>query len=433
MKELIEELYLTNRGFVTTDYQECLKYIDEHKLSLDYRKFKSGREIWDSWIVPKKWMVNHAYVKADGTKILSFSDHPLHLISYSDSYEGWISRKELIKHIHTHPDNPEAIPWHFRLNYRPWDSEWGFCASQEFVDSLNRDEYYVSIDTRFQDDEMVVAEHHLPGKRDDTIVLMAHLDHTGMANDDLSGVAVGIEIIRRLQELPERRYSYKFLIVQELIGSAAYLEEFTKQASDFVYGIFLEMLGNDNRLLLQRSFNGNSKLDAVAERVLKTSVSEFDTDGFRAQIGNDELILESPGYEIPTISLLRGPYPEYHTHLDNPSIIHEERLKEAVSYVLDVIDILEKDFIPIRNFQGLPSLANPKYDLYLDPKTLPDVEVGKEGKLDSFRDRIFRHLDSRQSVFDIAQHFGLQFDFVYSYLQRFEKKDLIQSKPPVEY
>lgn len=432
MKELIEELYLTNRGFVTDDYQKCLDYIDENELELTYHQFQSGREIWDSWVIPKKWSVDHAYVETEEERLLSFADHPLHLISYSDSYEGWVSREELVEHIHTHPEDPNAIPWHFRLNYRPWDSEWGFCASQEFVNSLDREEYYVSIDTTFEEDEMIVAEHHLPGNSDETIVLMAHLDHTGMANDDLSGVAVGIELMRRLQELPDRRYSYKFLIVQEMIGSAAYLEEFSNRASDFIYGIFLEMLGNDNRLLLQRTFHGNSKLDAVAERVLETSISDFEVDGFRSQIGNDELILESPGFEIPTISLLRGPYPEYHTHFDDPSIINEQRLEEAVSYVLEVIEIFETDFVPIRDFRGIPSLANPKYDLYLDPNELPDVEVGNDGQLDLFRNLVFRHLDTDQSVFDIAHDFGLRFDFVHSYLKDFENKNLINSKLPDE-
>jgi aminopeptidase-like protein len=224
-----------------------------------------------------------------------------------------------------------------------------------------------------------------------------------------------------------------------MLGSAAYLEEFAERAADFVYGIFLEMLGNDNRLLLQRTFDGNSKLDAVAERVLKTSVPEFEIDGFRAQVGNDELVFESPGYEIPTISVLRGPYPEYHTHFDDPSIIEESRLEAAVDYVLDVMDILENDFVPLRAFSGLPSLANPKYDLYIDPRkdgvhldddVLPDVEIAGEGEIDLFRNRVFRYLDGDHSVFDIAREFGLTFEFVESYLREFEDKDLVRAELP---
>jgi transposase len=60
------------------------------------------------------------------------------------------------------------------------------------------------------------------------------------------------------------------------------------------------------------------------------------------------------------------------------------------------------------------------------------VEVGQDGGYDLFRNRLFRHLDSDKSVFDIANRFGLQFDFVYSYLQEFENKGLIDSEPPAE-
>jgi aminopeptidase-like protein len=344
-----------------------------------------------------------------------------------------------VDHIYTHPENPAAIPWHFRLNYRPWDSEWGFCASQEFVDSLNQEEYYVSIETSFTEDTMTVAEHHLPGERDETILLIAHLDHTGMANDDLSGVSAGIELMQRLSNRSDRRYSYKLLLVQEMLGSAAYLEEFRSRTADFIYGIFLEMLGNDNRLLLQQTFTGESKLDAIAKHVLKSELTDSEVGEFRQQLGNDELILESPGYEIPTVSVLRGPYPEYHTHFDDPSIIHQEQLEEAVSFVIDIVDVLENDFVPLRKFHGIPSLANPKYDLYIDPRENdiyldedgdPDVEIRSTGGLDRFRNRLFRYLDGDHSAFDIAAEFNLRFDFVEHYLREFERKDLITSTTP---
>ena len=432
MKDLIEELYLTNRSFVTEDYETCLEYIDENELSLTYHEYPSGTEIWDSWVIPQKWSVNHAYVEADGELILSFEDHPLHLIGYSDSFEGWVTREELTDHIHTH-DNPDAIPWHFRQNYRPWDSEWGFCASQQFVDSLGDDEYYVSIDTSFESGAMTVAEHYLPGELDETIVFIAHLDHTGMANDDLSGVAAGIEIMRRLQNREERRYSYKLLLVQEMIGSAAYLADHDEAASTFKFGVFLEMLGNDNRLLLQESFTGDSRLDAIARHTLEALDVETERDGFRAQIGNDEAVFESPGFEVPTISVSRFPYPEYHTHFDDPSIIHEDQLEGGVSYVLDIVDILERDFVPTRTFKGLPSFANPKYDLYLDPHDLPNVEATPNSDLDGFRDRMVRYLEGDHSAFDIAQEFGLEFDFVCSYLRKFEEKDLVETEPVPVY
>jgi len=429
MKDLIEELYLTNRAFVTDDYQACLDYIDANELPLDYHEFQSGHEVWDSWVVPQKWTVNHAYIEADGERILSFDDHPLHLIAYSDSFEGRISREQLVDHVHTDSDDPDAIPWHYTLNYRPWKSEWGFCASQRFVESLDRDEYYVSIDTTFEDDVMTVAEHHLPGASEDTIVVMAHLDHTGMANDDLSGVAAGVELLQRLRDREDRTYSYKLLLVQERLGSAAYLERFAEEVENFVCGVFLEMLGNDNRLVLQRTFTGDTKLDAVAEHVFEVEVDSGAVGEFLSYIGNDELMLEAPGYEIPTISVNRFPYPEYHTHFDDPTIISEEQLEDAVTSVETIIDILENDFVPIREFSGIPSLANPKYDLYLTSEAVDD-DVGRDEAIGEFRTRVFRTLDGDLSAFDIARQFGLEFEFVRSYLREFEEKGLIRTERP---
>ena len=70
MKDIIEELYLTNRSFVTDDYDYCLNYIDENILPLNVHKFASGKEIWDSWVIPPKWSVNHAFIKKNGKEII---------------------------------------------------------------------------------------------------------------------------------------------------------------------------------------------------------------------------------------------------------------------------------------------------------------------------------------------------------------------------
>ncbi len=429
MKEIIEELYLTNRAFITDDYDKCLRYIDENILPLEYHEYPSGKEIWNSWIVPKKWIVKEAYVETDGKRIVDFADHPLHLINYSDPFEGHVSVEELKNHLYHHPEIPEAIPFHFRLNYRPWDSEWGFCVSKELYDELNKDEYYVKIDTEFEDGQLKVGEHHLEGEKEDTILLVAHLDHTGMVEDDLSGVVVGLEVMNRLRERKNTKYSYKLLIVPEILGSAAYLEENESLPENVKYGIFLEMLGLENRLALQKSFEEDTRMDRIAEYVLERGRDEYKIDGFRKVICNDELIFESPGYEIPMISISRYPYPEYHTHLDNPEITSEDRLQESVEYILSILDIFEKDFTPIRKFKGIPSLANPKYDLYIDPgqPAVAGTTIISEN-LKVFRDTLFRYLEGEHSVFDIAEEFDLPFDYVLEYFKKFKDKKLINIK-----
>lgn len=426
MKDLVEELYLTDRGFVTDDYEYCLDYIDGNELPLTRHEYPSGTEIWGSWIVPQKWTVEEAVLEApDGEVLVDYEEHPLHLISYSESFEGWVARDELIDHLHWHHEIDDAIPWHYAQNYRPWDSEWGFCVSKTLVDDLDSAEYYVSIDTTFEDDAMTVAEHHVQGEHDETVVLVAHLDHTGMANDDLSGVAGGIELIRRLRERGDLTYSYKLLIVQEMLGSAAYLADNTTP-DDFACGVFLEMLGNDNRLLLQRSFTGETPIDRAAEATLSHMSVDHDVAGFREQIGNDELVFESPGFEIPTISLSRFPYPEYHTHLDDPSIVSEHRMETAVDVVFEALRTLEDTRIPKRTFEGLPSLANPKYDLYLDPETVADEYDADPHAVDLFRDRVLRHLEGESSTLDLSVRFDLPFAFVDDYVRQMAEAGLVE-------
>jgi len=429
MISLVEDLYYSTRALVSEDFDDALDYIDKN-LPITIHEYPSGKKIWDSWIVPQKWEVNHGYIETPGGKrILDVEDHPLHVITYSDSYEGWISRSKLLNHVHTHSGISEAVPYHFRQGYRPWDLEWGFCASQEFVESLDEQEYYVSIDTNFEDGKMKVGEHTVEGESDETVLVIAHVDHVGMANDDLSGVAAGVEIMKRLGSREDLNHSYKLLLVPEMIGSAAYLSTHEETAENFKYGIFLETLGNDNRIMLQHSMFADSRIDRVAELALRNRYDDFEVCGFREKAGDDELIYEGAGYEIPTLSVSRYPYPEYHTHLDDPSILSEERLKDAVEYVLDIVDILEKDFVPYREFEGIPSLANPKYDLYIDPgqPALDDSEMANKD-LRRFRDCVFRYLEGNHTVFDIAEEFDLSFDYVHDYLRSFEEKGLVETE-----
>ena len=41
-------------------------------------------------------------------------DHPLHIISYSLHIDKIVTKEELMKHLHTNPKRPEAIPWEFK-------------------------------------------------------------------------------------------------------------------------------------------------------------------------------------------------------------------------------------------------------------------------------------------------------------------------------
>ncbi len=85
--------------------------------------------------------------------------------------------------------------------------------------------------------ELWVGEYTVKGYTDECIILPIHLDHAGMANDNLSGVAVAIQLILTLLRTPDLKYSYKFLFVPETIGTIAYLSRFTET---YKYGIVFD-------------------------------------------------------------------------------------------------------------------------------------------------------------------------------------------------
>ena len=52
-------------------------------------------------------------------------ENNLHLVAYSDSFEGICSALELKKHLFTIPSKPDWIP--YRTSY--YKNSWGFCKT----------------------------------------------------------------------------------------------------------------------------------------------------------------------------------------------------------------------------------------------------------------------------------------------------------------
>ena len=80
----------------------------------------------------------------------------------------------------------------------------------------------------------------------------------------------------------------------------------------------------------------------IASKILREKFKKFKIGKFREIYGNDETVFNSPGYNIPTISITRYPFKEYHTNKDTPETLNEKKLKEIKNYVLKVIYELER-------------------------------------------------------------------------------------------
>lgn len=410
MINIINDLWYKPRYLISIDYDEALNYIAKI-IPIKIHEIPTGTKCW-TWTIPEKWSVNEAWIDdLNGKRILDIKDHPLHVISYSLPVNKIVSKDELLAHLHSREDRPDAIPYEFKY----YEKDWGFCIQYNKLKNLREERYKIFIDSKFEKGTLKIGDLTLKGETNDTIVLVAHLCHPSMVNDDLTGVAVLVEIAKKMSQI-KNHYTYKFLILPETIGSIAYLSQNEEIIKNLKYGIFLEMLGNDNTHALQFSRQGNTRIDRIAHYLLKQKFSNFRTGSFRKVISNDEMVFNGPGVGIPMISISRFPYPEYHTSDDNPNIISEEKLIESRNFILEILQILERDYIPKRKFKGPIFLSG--YGLWVDWRV--------NEKLNQNIEQIMFGLEGDKSIFDIAEELEMNFYDVLNYVNKFFENDLIE-------
>jgi len=134
---------------------------------------------------------------------------------------------------------------------------------------------------------------------------------------------------------------------------------------------------------------------------------------------NPALYTTNSGHEVfytdIVAALSRYPYPEYHTSDDNPDIISEELLVESKNLILEILRVLDKDYVPRRTFKGPVFLSG--YGLWVDWRV--------NRKLNAVIEDIMLRLEGDRSVFDIADELDVDFYDVLDYMDKFRDKNLV--------
>jgi aminopeptidase-like protein len=441
VKDFIKNLANLNRNIVSDEFEESLEYLSKY-IDLKVHRYKTGSECW-TWEIPPKWKIKDGYIKNnEGLELVSFRNCPLHVMSYSVPVSTTIKGQELLEHIYVHNEIPHAIPFEFSY-YKP---NWGFCLTHDQKSKIKTDEVYeVVIDSEFIDDYLSVGEYTIAGKSDEHIFFLSHLDHPFQVNDGLTGGAVSVALATLLNE-KDFYYNYTFLFVPESIGSIAFLSYNEELIPKIRYSVFVEMVGLDNPLILQKSYKGNELINRYAQYAMTKLQGRSKSYPYLTVVGNDEKIFNSPGVNIPSISITRvnqrtrleemkkkrlkekyepiPPYPEYHTHLDNLDTVNFQRINETIEFLYDLCDVIEKDFIPIRAFKGPVFLS--KYDLWVDWRT--NLQVNEKMMW------IMYYLEGDMTAFEIAEKLNLDFDEAVDLLDKFRDNSLIeQNRVPIEF
>ena len=429
LKELVTKLWPLHRTLVSDGTDEALKIIGEYMPSdagYTIETYAPGEQAW-TWRVPERYVVQEAYLETeDGERVVDFNDNPLHLVSYSLPVDCELNWEELKPHLYYSSKRPDAIPWEGQF----YERDWGFCLSKTQFDGLPRDKrFHAVIRSEFLTDpdnglRVGVATLHPEGGESleaGEILICAHVCHPYQANDDLAGVATAVGVAQRLarRPLPQGAMGVRFLFCPETIGSICYLSHHEDLIPHLRGGIFCEMTGNRNTLVLQRSWQDTYLIDRIARYVLENKGGRFCESAFRDGICNDEMVINGPGVNVPCISINRWPYDEYHTSDDNPDIICEEMLQEAADVVEEIVRIFASNYVPRRTFRGPIFLS--RYGLWVDWRVNRELSHALE--------MIMLRLEGEHSIFDIAEELELDYWETRKYVGKFWKKDLVKVFP----
>ena len=350
--------------------------------------------------------------------------HPLGVIALSAPFEGTVSLDELRAHLHYDHRYDDSLTFHFRGLFRSWERDWGFCVPKDLYDSFEPGEYDVKIVTREEPGVLKVAVSRHEGTSPYTVALCANLDHPGVANDGLAGVVVGIEVIRRLAGR-RTKFGYELVLAPGIMGTEYYLGTVPPDhRSGILECICLWMLGSRTGLALQASRDERTAIEHALAQAMQDDGIPFRHGEFETVMINDEYIWEA--YDIPTCSLSRFPYPEYHSSRDDVSIMDERCLEEAVTVILQGIERLEATPLIEKRFEGTICLSNPEYDLYVDPGQVSFGEhVGEDQRklrlLQDYLPALRRPTTGRA----LGDRFGLPEEVVMRALDAWQQKGLL--------
>ena len=397
MHALMRDLFPICRSITGDGFRKSLERLAA-VVPLSLSEVPSGTRVFD-WTVPREWNIRDAWIAdASGRRVVDLRASSLHVVSYSVPVRKRMTLTELRPHLHSLPERPDAIP--YRTSY--YSESWGFCLSHRVLESLPEGEYEVCIDSTLGAGSLTYGECILPGTTTDEILISIHSCHPSLANDNLSGMAVGAFLANHLASRP-RAHTFRFLFIPGTIGSITWLAQHDSEARRIRHGLVLSCLGDRGHATYKRSRRGTAMIDRAAAHVLALGGSHEIMDF--VPYGYDERQYCSPGFDLPVGCLTRTPngrFPEYHTSDDNLDFVTAESLQDSLEKTLAIIEILEHD----RSYINL----NPKCEPQLGRRGLYRNTGGTHpANFEMGLLWVLNMSDGRHSLLDISEKAGLPF------------------------
>ena len=387
------DLFPLNRSLTGSGNRATLEYLRRIMPMMRMTEIPSGTPVFD-WLVPDEWNVKDAYIVNDKQeRIVDWRASNLHLVGYSAPFRGRLSLDELQGHLHSLPDDPNAIPY-VTSYYR---RRWGFCMRHCDRERLVPGNYQVVVDTTLEPGSLTIGDVVLLGEESSEVLLSTYICHPSMANNEVSGPVVTAALTRWLTNLPRRRFTYRIVFAPETIGALAYLSRNAQMKERTVAGFVVTCVGDDRAYSYVPSRRSNTLADRVARHVLRHKVTEYKEYSFLER-GSDERQYCSPTFDMPVVSVMRskyGTYPEYHTSRDDLSVISPRGLNGAFEVLQSCLTALEKNLVYRTTCAGEPQMS--RRGLY------PDQGAGSKSALVQQRMNILAYADGKTDLLSIAE------------------------------
>ena len=219
-----------------------------------------------------------------------------------------------------------------------------------------------------------------------------------MANNELSGPVLLNAILEYIKTKHKtRKYTYRFIMQPETIGSIAYLSKFKDELiNKVICGFNLSCVGDERAY----SYVSTPHEDTLADKAIYSAISKFKNFKKYSYLerGSDERQYCSPRINLPLITFSRskfGEYPEYHSDADNLNLVTDKGLNESLDVFKTIIDTFEEGIYPKLLTFGEPQLG--RRDLY--------PNLSKSEKVNSVKLRMdfLAYCDGKTNIFDICK------------------------------
>lgn len=417
MYSLVKELFPICRSITGDGVRKTLRIIQREIPELKIFEVPTGSKVFD-WIVPKEWNIKGGYIETlEGKKVIDFADTNLHVMGYSLPIDKIVSREELLEMCYTIPEQPDYIP--YVTSY--YKERSGFCLSEKQKQALTEGTYHVVIDSTLENGSLTYGELLIPGNSKDEIFLSTYVCHPSMANNELSGPAVTVELAKYILANKDRRYSYRIIFIPETIGSITYLSKNLDYLQKHVIaGYNISCVGDDRTYSYVESPYADTLADRVAQNVLNFHYPEYKRYSFLHR-GSDERQYCSPLVHLPLCAICRSKYeeyPEYHTSADNLNLVSPNGLYGAFEVYRKCIDLLENNYMYIVTTPCEPQLG--KRGLY--------PTLSRRGSINETRSMtaFIAYADGKHDLVDISNRINVPIDRLLPIIKKLLDNGLIR-------